>query len=124
MPRYLTLLNAYFATMPIIVGLTLLLKPDFIIPLIFKNPSLSTANAEVVDILRKGFAIRDIYMGISTWAAIYYRSRKVIGWGLLAGFSVAAVDGYALHQALGRGLWDHWSFLPVLLGSGLWQAVF
>ncbi|KAF2668205.1 hypothetical protein BT63DRAFT_270583 [Microthyrium microscopicum] len=124
MPRFLTFINAYFATMPILVGLLLLLAPDFIIPLMFKNPPVSTANAELVDILRKGFAIRDIYMGITTWAAIYHRSRRVIGWVLLAGACVVVVDGYALHEALGRGLWDHYVFLPVLLGCGLRQAVF
>jgi hypothetical protein len=85
---------------------------------------MPTTNGELVDILRMGFAIRDIYMGITLWAAIYNANRRVVGWSLIAGFGVAAVDGYALNEALGRGLWDHWAFLPLLLFFGITQAFF
>ena len=114
--------NAHFATMPILVGTAILIRPDSIAPFMFKNAPLPSADTEIVDILLKGFAIRDIYLGISLWAAIATGSRKVIGFCLLGGLGVAAVDGYALHQALGRGLIDHWAFLPVLLVCGVTQA--
>ena len=107
MPGFLTIANAYFGTMPMLVGLSLLIQPDFMVPLIFENPPIPVANKELVDILRMGFAVRDIYMGIAQWAAIYSGNRKVVGWCLIAGSGVTAVDGYALNQALGRGLWTH-----------------
>jgi hypothetical protein len=124
MPRLISFFNAWFATMPILVDSALLIRPDFVIPLIFKDPPLPDTNTELLDIALKGFAIRDICMGINTWAAIYYGNRRVIGWGLLAGSLVAFVDGYALYKNLGRGLVDHWSFLPVLWFYGVKQAFY
>jgi hypothetical protein len=124
MPGFLTIANAYFGTAPALVGLSLLIRPDYMIPLIFENPPTPTANRELVEILLKGFAIRDIYMGMMMWACIFHGSRKVKGWCLIAGASVAAVDGYALNQALGRGLWTHLSFIPVVMFLGVKQAFF
>jgi hypothetical protein len=124
MQRLLTLANAYFATMPAIVGLSLLIYPDFMVPLVFENPPLTSTNRELVDILRLGFAIRDIYMSMTTWAAIYHGGRKMTGWCLIAGACVPVVDGLALDQALGRGLWSHWGFVPVVLSLGIRQAFF
>src|SRR5687768_4005825 len=119
---FFKLANAWFATMPILVGTSLLLWPDAVIPAVFNNPPI--AKSQMVDILRMGFAIRDIYMGITTWAAIYHGSRKQVGWCLLAGTCVVVVDGYALEKALGRGLWSHYPFIPLVLFLGSRQAFF
>ena len=84
-------------------------------------PAIKT---EMFDILLKGFAIRDIYMGIVSWAALATGSRKMTGWSLLAGAAVVVVDGFALNENLGRGMFDHYAFLPVVVPLGICQAFF
>ena len=127
MALLLKMANIHFATMPIIVGIGLLLKPAYISKLIFRDAPISHqtgANTELVDILRAGFASRDIYMGLMLWSALWTGDRRAIGRSLLIALVVVVIDGWALQSAMGKGLWDHWGFIPVVLVVGGKQALF
>ncbi|GAA5906796.1 hypothetical protein JCM6882_006832 [Rhodosporidiobolus microsporus] len=81
------------------------------------SPTLSPSDHQLVVSLLRVYGARDIFMGVVTFATAYYGSRKALGWVMLSGAAVAAVDGAVCWRANG-GEWTHWGFVPVLGSAG------
>lgn len=63
------------------------------------------------------YGIRDVYMGIAIYAAVWKGENKVTGWILVAASLVAAADGYVCHLN-GKGAMNHWSYMPFVCWTG------
>lgn len=88
------------------------------------------AAKHTIDTMSIVYGVRDMYMGAAIYAAAACGTRMTLGWILMAAASVAAADGGACwwmnvrgkkgKVGLGDGgVWNHWSYAPVLLVLGL-----
>ncbi|KAL7422638.1 hypothetical protein Q5752_001929 [Cryptotrichosporon argae] len=64
------------------------------------------------------YAARDAALGVVILAASYYKDVRTLGWTMLAGAGVAAVDGWVNGRRVKGGEWKHWAIAPVGLGLG------
>ncbi|KAG4026263.1 hypothetical protein MFRU_043g00660 [Monilinia fructicola] len=102
-----------FGAIFIAFGINALLRPSH--ALTFYRPfSLPTAPSDkaLVEALMTIYGARNIFMGLSMYAASYYRNYKTLGWIVIAGSGVAFVDGWVCYKA-GGGQADHWGYAPV-----------
>ena len=83
----------------------------------FRYPTF-TSDKTLIDGLMIVYGARDIFMGLAIYATAYFRNRKSLGWILIAGSGVAAVDGYVCKAYAGNGEWNHWGYAPMLTVVG------
>jgi hypothetical protein len=115
---WLRILAAIFATIWLGFGINALIRPRNAFE-VFEFPlPASVADQKVIDGLMIIYGARDVFMGVAVYLTTYYGSRPALGWILIAGSSVAFVDGAVCFFLLGRGQWNHWGYAPVLAAVG------
>lgn len=108
------LISTIFGTIFIAFGINAILRPSNALTF-FELPYPSSVSDKVlVDALLAVYGIRDIFMGISIYAAAYFGDRRVLGWIVLAGSGVAFADGAVCKVYAGSGEWSHWGYAPML----------
>lgn len=122
----LLLISLVFATITTSYGLTALLQPSSALtPFSFTfHPTSLSHDQHLIHGLLYLFGIRDIFMGFSIFVATYYgrksrEGRKVLGWLLMGVGGVAFGDGWVCWMIVGRGMWNHWIWVPVGIGLGV-----
>ena len=104
---------------PTIVGLRILIEPQFALRVLqFPTPS-SAADRNLVYGLVRLFGARDLAIGVTAMALWYYGHRKSLGAAILSGAILTVTDGIVSGQVIGKGQWIHWGFVPLNLGLGL-----
>ncbi|KAF2640688.1 hypothetical protein P280DRAFT_507320 [Massarina eburnea CBS 473.64] len=81
--------------------------------------ALPTAELELIDALMVLYGVKDLFMGVSVWAATWSGNRKVAGINVLALGLGALVDGFVVKGVAGTGEWNHWGYGSVAVGAGL-----
>ena len=115
----LRLLATAFGTIWLLFGLTFTLAPARALPFFsFPVPALASER-QLVQSFVVLYAVRDIYMGLATYAAAWYGERRVLGWLLVAGGGVAVADGVVVRAQVGFGEWNHWGYAPIVMGVGV-----
>ncbi|KAK8060669.1 hypothetical protein PG996_010599 [Apiospora saccharicola] len=111
-------LAAYvFATIFTGFGLNAFIRPGHALTFFEFPPPATAADRRVVDSLMYVYGARDVFMGITIYAAALVGTKKSLAVTLLAASGVAFVDGAACF-AHGQGHWNHWSYAPVLTAVG------
>jgi hypothetical protein len=114
----LLLAASAFATIFLGFGINAILRPENALTFFeFPYPT-SASDAKLIDALMIVYGARDIFMGLAIYATAYFRNRKALGWILIAGSGVAAVDGYVCKVYAGNGEWNHWGYAPMLTVVG------
>ena len=116
---YLPTIAKVLAVIPIGFGINAILRPGSALAVFEFEPPASAADQKLVDSLMVLYGARDIFMGIAMFATAFFGSRKALGWVLVAGSAVAFVDGAVCRDQIGRGEWNHWGYLPILLTLGV-----
>ncbi|KAF7857958.1 hypothetical protein EAF04_009315 [Stromatinia cepivora] len=117
--KILRFLPNIFGTIFIIFGINALIRPSHALTF-YKPFSLpkTASDAALVEALMAIYGARDIFMGLTMYAASYYRNYKILGWLVMAGSGVAFVDGWVCYMA-GGGQGDHWGYAPVHMIVGI-----
>jgi hypothetical protein len=87
----------------------------------FSAPSSASPDLELLDNILVLFGAKDIFVGVSIWAATLMGSRKIAGINVLALGLCAALDGWVVKNSKGAvpgGEWGHWGYGSVALGVG------
>jgi hypothetical protein len=124
MPSIVHSLCTLSGLIPLTYGLLAFVRPAEILQSCFglSYPSLPS-DVATVDALMAIYGARDVFMGIAIIAAGMYRTRKVLGWIILALSGVAAVDGWVCVVAKTGAEWTHWGYAPVMAVFGAWLLV-
>jgi hypothetical protein len=117
----LVLVATIFATIWVAGGVNCILRPthalslyEFVIP----EDTAAFVN-DIIYSLMVIYGVRDIFMGVAIYAAVYFRDRKTLGWILIAGSAVAFVDGAVCFWGpVGTGEWGHWGYAPAVAVVG------
>ncbi|KAK8079316.1 hypothetical protein PG994_003123 [Apiospora phragmitis] len=64
------------------------------------------------------YGVRNVVISLTLLTAWYRGHRETQGVGLMLGALMALVDGLVFKDILGGGEWEHWGFLPFLVGIG------
>src|SRR5262245_27396491 len=89
----LTLAATAFATIFVGFGVNAIFRPEHGLTFFELDPPSQPADKAVVDKLMIVYGARDIFMGAALYATAYFGDRRALGWTLIAGSAVAAVDG-------------------------------
>lgn len=87
----------------------------------FAAPSAASTDRELLDNILILFGAKDMFVGVSIWAAILAGNRKIAGINVLALGLCAALDGWVVKNSKGAvpgGEWGHWGYGSVALGVG------
>lgn len=96
---------AVFGVIPCVLGVNALLRPRSGLE-VFQFPLPASPEArKLTDNLLRIYGARDISIGLSTLIAWYFGDRKVLGWIIISGCVVTAVDGWVSKLQIGRGEW-------------------
>ncbi|KAI9157956.1 hypothetical protein HJFPF1_05941 [Paramyrothecium foliicola] len=102
---------------PGLFGLNMVLRPEA--SMASAHIPISTTGAEgrkSVRMLMRFCGVRNIavcYLLLLNW---FRGDAKQVGLGLMAGISMSAVDGLISKSHIGKGEWDHWTFVRILAG--------
>jgi len=96
-----------------------MLRPRNALGIFEFDAPVSIADQKQVDNLMVIYGPGDLFMGLAIHAAAYFGDRKTLGWILIAGSSVAFVDGAVCRARIGRGEWNHWGYAPFLTAVGI-----
>ena len=99
-------------------GIKFSLQPSSSIPFFELDAPTSASDQKIADALTLLYAVRDIFMGVSIYAATYFGNRKSLGWILIAASGVAYADGFIVKTQIGKGEWNHWGYAPMLTVVG------
>ncbi|KAG7095545.1 hypothetical protein E1B28_006283 [Marasmius oreades] len=116
---FLTIASTVFATIWVGFGVNAILNPDHALSFFEFRPPLGAADKKLVDSLMAVYGIRDIFMGLATYAATFVGDRKTLGWILVFGSAVAYADGVVCLMAENGGEWSHWGYGPMLTIVGV-----
>jgi len=72
----------------------------------------------LVDSLMLIYGVRDIFMGLTLYAAAHFRTRQSLGSIVLAGAGIAFVDGLACWIYVKRDEWNHRGYTPMVAVVG------
>jgi hypothetical protein len=64
------------------------------------------------------YGARDIFIGLAAYSSAYFGDRKSLGCITIAASAVAFADGLACRIYIGKGEWNHWSYMPLVTGVG------
>ncbi|EJD37911.1 putative integral membrane protein [Auricularia subglabra TFB-10046 SS5] len=116
-PLTLRIAATAFGTLGVAFGVNAILRPAHALTFFEMMPPTSATDRRVVDALMAVYGVRDIFMGVATYAAAYYGHRKALGWIVLATGGVAFADGL-ICKLNGQGKWNHWSYAPIVAAFG------
>ena len=115
----LPLAATIFATIFVGFGFNAIYRPDHALSFFEFSAPLLPADKAMVESLMVVYGIRDIFIGVSIYAASFFGNKKTLGSILIAGSAVAFVDGFAC-KAQGNGVeWNHWGYAPMLTAVGV-----
>ena len=118
----------FFATISFGFGINAIVRPAnglsfFEFPTTKEEKAALAAKQEssVVNGMMAVYGVRDIFMGVATYAAAYFspaNDHRILGCMLIATSLVAFADG-AICVAYKTGAqWNHWGYAPVVGGIG------
>ena len=107
------------ATLFVGFGINYILRPANALEFFEFGALASASEKKLVDGLMAICGVRDIFMGLAIYLAVYFRDRKSLGCLLIAGSCVAFVDGVVCRTQVGKGEWNHWGYAPVLTAVGI-----
>ena len=81
-------------------------------------PPASASAKTLVNNLVVIYGVRDVYMGIVIYIAAYFGDSKTLGWIVIASSCVAFADGAICWIQQGKGQWNHWGYVLMLIGLG------
>ena len=113
----LSIASSVFATIFVGFGINAIIRPDHALTFFEFTPPVTAADKQLVDSLMVVYGARDVFMGVSLYAAAWAGDRKTLGLITLAGSAVAFVDGVVCWQA-GQGEWNHWGYGSALVMLG------
>jgi hypothetical protein len=70
----------------------------------------NSADQEIIDSFCKLFGVKDVFMGIAIYSAVFLGSRQTLGVLLLAASAGAIADGTIVKAHAGTGEWNHWGY--------------
>ncbi|KAF1961234.1 putative integral membrane protein [Byssothecium circinans] len=114
--RILPYLSTFLGTVTFGFGVHYVLAPRSA----FSNFGFAAPTFELplIDAIMVLYGFKDLYMGISIWAATWAGNRKVAGINVLALGLCALGDGYVVKSVAGSGEWNHWGYGSVAVGVG------
>ena len=115
---YLPIAASVFGTITVGFGINALLRPTNALTFFEMDPPAGAADKQLVEALMIVYGVRDIFMGLATYSAAYFGSRKSLGWILIAVSGVAFVDGAVCKAYVGKGEWNHWGYAPAVMAVG------
>jgi len=116
--RSLRILALIIATAMVSAGINGILRPKIALSIFGFDAPASPTDQKLVDSLMAIYGVRDLYMGLSVYVAMYFGNRKTLAWTLFALTTVAFVDGAVTRSQIGTGEWVHWAAVPVGVGLG------
>lgn len=114
---YLRITASVGATIAMGFGINTILRPDSALAFFEWEAPTSPAAKNLVHDLVFLYGVRDIFMGVIIYIAAYFGDRKTLGWTLIATSGIVFSDG-VLCWNQGKGVWNHWSYVPMLIGQG------
>lgn len=73
---------------------------------------------KTMDAVSVAYGVRDIFMGMTIYAAALFGTRQALGWIVIAAGCVAGTDGAVCKFMVGKGEMNHWSYAPILVMLG------
>lgn len=122
MPGILGLITTIFATVLVGFGFNALYRPQSALSFFeLEYPTENGPHKVLVDTLLAVYAVRDIFMGVAMYTAVYHGAKRTLGYVTLAVGGVAAADGIICKMIVGHGEWNHWGYAPMagLVGLAL-----
>lgn len=111
---YLLVAATLFATIFVGFGLNGIFRPRSAFEVFEFDFPATPADQKLVNSLMVLYGVRDLFMGVAIYSAVYFGTRKTLGLILVAGSGVAFVDGAVCRAQIGRGEWNHWGYAPAL----------
>lgn len=115
---FLRIAACYFATLFIVLGLQAFLGPAYTLLTFLEFPEPATAaDRRVVDSLMYVYGAREVFKGVTIYAATLAGSKNSLAVILIAAGWVAFSDG-AVCFAEGQGHWHHWCYATLVTAVG------
>ncbi|PWN24745.1 putative integral membrane protein [Jaminaea rosea] len=109
---------AGFGSLFIAFGINAMLRPESALSFFELTYPTLASQRKLADVLLAAYGYRDVFMGLSIFAAAYCGTVQSLGLIMLAAASVAAVDGWACYALVGSGQGNHWGYAPWLVIMG------
>ena len=106
-----------FASIWVSFGINAMVRPTHALTFFEFEPPKNPADRKMVDSLMAVYGARDIFMGAATYISAIWGGNIGLGWMVIAGASVAFVDGLVCWRH-GKGQMNHWGYAPIMMTLG------
>lgn len=76
----------------------------------FSASPTTLADQQLMDSIIVLYGVKDLFMGVTTYSALMWGSRKTLGAILMMAGFCAWIDGYVVKAQAGTGEWNHWGY--------------
>ncbi|KAK7953018.1 hypothetical protein PG996_013908 [Apiospora saccharicola] len=117
-PKFWSNAGCVLGLAPMVFGLSALLSPAAALAGSGLPGGTTAQDQALAQGVFRIYGVRNVVISLTLFCAWYRGHRETQGVGLLLGALMPLVDGLVFKDILGGGEWQHWGFIPFLVGIG------